>query len=157
MNLIGEDYKPLYINKADGVTSKHVWYYSTEFKDFFLSDIFLWSTIRANGYILEIEGAKTILPEHYYIAVGDYDVGFDSIQLAEVVGRDFEAFTVSRDIEADSFLLKPMRIVGYEEDYEFYYPLFDHMFPVAIGELAIVISQKDMYNRLKRLGFSDFV
>ena len=157
MNLIGEECKALYINKADEVKSKHIWYYNTEFKDFFLSDIFVWSSIKANGYVIEVEGKQAIIPEHYFVAVGDYDVGFDSIQMAEIMGREFDVFTTSINFEEDSWLLKPMRIVGYEEDYEFYYPFFDHIFPVAIGDLAIVVSNKDMYNRLKRLKFDDFV
>lgn len=157
MNLLDENYNPLKINVDEGVTSNHIWYYSTTFKDFFLSDIFQWSNIKSNGYVIEIDGAQAVVPEHFFIAVGDYDIGLDSIQFAEILGREFEAFTVMRDFTEGSHLNKPMKIVGYEENYNFYYPFFDHMFPIAIGDLAVVVSAKDMYNRIKRLSFSDFV
>ena len=157
MNLINEIYQPLYINKDAGVSSNHIWYYSTEAKDFFLSDIFTWSNITSNGYIIEIEGHRAVVPEHFFVAVGDYDIGMDSLQFAEILGREFDVYTMKSDLEEDSWLMKPMKIVGYEEDYLFYYPFFDHMFPIIIGDLAIMVSSKDMYNRIKRLSFSDFV
>ena len=157
MNLIDENYNGLNIKKDEGVASNHIWYYSTEHKDFFLSDIFTWSNIKSNGYVIEIEGKQTVVPEHFFLAVGDYDIGLDCLQFAEIMGREYTAFTFNRTLEEDSWLLKPMRVVGYEENHSFYYPYFDHMFPIVVGDLAILVSSKDMYNRVKRLSFGDFV
>lgn len=157
MNLINEKMNALYINKDEGCASNHIWYYSTEHKDFFLSDIFTWSSIKSNGYVIEVDGKQSVVPEHFFVALGDYDIGLDSMQFAEIMGREFEVFTFNRQLDEDSWLLKPMRIVGYEEDYLFYYPYFDHMFPIVVGQLAILVSSKDMYNRVKRLSFGDFV
>ena len=155
MNLINEHYEPLVITSDAGLASRHIFYYSTEQKDFFCSSMFVWSAIRNSGYIVEIEGKTAIVPEHFFVVVGDYEVGLDSIQFAEIMGREFDVYTMNKAMDGDSALLRPMKIVGYVKSHVFYYPLFDYMFPIAVGDLAIVVSTKDMYNRLKRMTVYD--
>lgn len=157
MNFLDIDYNPVTYEDISGLSEKYIWYYSTEFKDFYVSNIFPWVNPKSLGYVIEVEGHTTVVPEHFFAVVCDYDIGLDSIQFAEIIGREFDVFTMDRNLEEDSWLAKPMKVVGIEEDYSFYYPLSSNMFPIVIGERVIVVASKDMYNKVRRLSFSDFV
>ena len=114
--------------------------------------------MRTETYLLEVNGAVFRMPANFFLIIGDYDGGLDTIPPYEIIGRDFDVMTFSQELTEDSWSLDRVKVVGYEEDCEFQIPFTKHPLPIAIdAHRAILVSQHDVFNKLKRLDFGDII
>jgi hypothetical protein len=142
-------------NESEG---QRIWVYDIDERDFFFREVNNWFDLKADAYVLQIEDATFYVPLSYYILIGDYDVGLDVITPAEIVGRKFEAFVFNKNLEPDSWALDDIRVVGYDNNHSFILPDIKGLVPVAISnKKAIMICEKDVYNKLKNLSFADII
>lgn len=152
MKYIGSDFKNL-----DSI-DKSFWIYNIDKRDFFLIETDNWYEFKTDSYLVSIGMSIMHIPINYYIIIGDYDGGLDTITPAEIVGREFEAFVFNNDFENDSWVLEPIKIIGYEENSNFIIPETKFPYPVLISDKkAVLISEKEVYNKLKHLMFIDIV
>lgn len=156
MKLLNQNYQILEPRQITENTA--FWTFNLTKKDFFLKTTTKWYDFRTDAYHLEIAGNTIKVPNNYYILIGDYDVGLDTIKPEEIVGREFEAFVFNNDFEENSWTLESIKIVGYEENTSFIIPNVRFPIPIAISpRKCIIVSQKEMYNRIKYMTFPDIV
>lgn len=154
MKLIDEKYQSV----TKYTTEQLFWIYDFKQHDFFLKNCLLWHNIRSDAYIIEIGRGILTIPFNYFMMIGDYDGGLDFISPEEVVGREFQAFTFSMNFSESSWDLTRLKIVGYEEDQNFVLPFIKYPFPVSIGNnSAVLVSNSDLYNKLKETSFNDIL
>ena len=131
------------------------WTFNVDKKDFFLLNSNNWLNIRSESYKISISGNESYIPADYFVIIGDYDKGLDLISPKELVGREFEA--VCFDSILGRVKLSNFNITGYNESVRFSFPVFgNNLLPVKIGNKIILLSNKNIYTRLKKLTLSDF-
>ena len=154
MHLIDESYKK--IETFDNTKAKLFWTFDTEVSDFFLKSCLLWQNVTSDAYTISVGKGSVSLPYNYYIVIGDYDSGFDCITPEEIMGREFDAYTFSSEMNEGSNMLEPIHVTGYEEDVVFVLPFVKSVFPIMISEdRAMFIINKDSYNKFKDLSISE--
>lgn len=162
MKLIDKDFKAIKLRKGQSINDLHYWEYrmypekQKEQRGFYLTFSPTWNIITSNAYILQVGKEKIQVPASHYVMIGDLDGGLDFIKLDEVLGRPFEAFTLSSDFESDSWMLKDIKVCGYRKDCRIPYPDTKGIVPVLCGNRALLVSTVDMYNKLGGYSFSDF-
>lgn len=157
MNLLNKNYN---LESSEDIRHKNegFWYFDIDKKDFFLRPAQNWFDLKSDAYTIKIWDHTIKIPTNYYLIIGDYDAGLDAITPYEVVGRQFEVFMYKTSLEADSWTFEPFKIVGYEKNYNFTLPDIKHLISVGVSDTkAIFISEKDQYNKLKNLSFSDII
>jgi len=156
MHFLNEEYKP--IQDIVAADEKLFWIYDVDKKDFFLRKYHTWYNLRSETYLLEVRGGVFRIPANFFIVIGDYDGGLDTIPPHEIVGRDFDVMTFSTNLTEESWSLDRVRVVGYEEESEFQIPFTKHPLPIVIdSNKAILVSQHDIFNKIKRLDFADII
>jgi len=156
MKFIDNNYKEIYL--SDITNDTLYWTYNINEKDFFLKSSKDWYELKSDAYILNIGGAIINIPANFYIIIGDYDGGLDTITPVEIVGREFEAFSFSSNLEVDSWQLEPIHVVGYKESVEFIIPEFKTPIPILTSaKRAILVSEKEVWNKIKHITFSDII
>ena len=154
MKLIDEKYQAV----EKYTTDQLFWIYDFKQHDFFLKTCLLWHNIKSDAYIIEIGKGVLSIPFNYFMMIGDYDGGLDFISPDEIVGREFEAFTFSKDFSEASWELTKLKIIGYEENQNFVLPFIKYPFPVSINDTkAILVSNNDLYNKIKETSFGDIL
>lgn len=142
------------INEPDSDT--YFFYYCPERTDFFVTASNFWQSMTCNAYVVEFDGQRTYIPEHYNILIGDYDNGLDTIKMIETSGRDFDVFSFTHELDEHRWPLIPLKVVGYEEDVEFEIPAVSKPFPIQVSEnRCIIVSRTDLYSDVKNKGFGD--
>lgn len=130
----------------------HFWYYNPKIKDFFVQKPNMCNTIRGNVYVIEVDGVQTRIPEYMHIIIGDYTTYCDSIKLSEISGRPFDLHVFNRDMSETMWSLVPLKIVGYEENYDIDVPRINKPFPIGVGkDKAILVHCNDMFSDIKEL------
>jgi len=156
MRLINEVYKPI-----DDLTNSYshlFWLYLPDRVDFFLRRYDTWYNLHTETYILRIDGHDIRVPANFFMVIGDYDAGLDTITPDDICGREFEVLTFNLDMEPDSWLLKKVTVVGHEDESLFQLPFTKNAYPVAYSdERAILISSVEIYGKIKNLTFSDII
>jgi hypothetical protein len=160
MKLINEKYKSI-INE-DYVDKNEIpmfWVYDPDKADFFIKTCLLWQNIKTDTYKIKIGKDVISIPYNYHIIIGDYDGGLDCISPEEIVGRKFQAFTFSNDIDENSWILDDLRIVGVEQDIDFLVPFVKGIFPILLSDKrAILVSSiGDCYNKIKNISVADLI
>jgi len=158
MKFLNEMHEP--IADIKGSASKLFWVYEPEEgrRDFFLKRYHTWYCLKGETYLVEIDKHVVPVPANFFMVIGDYDGGFDVVTPSEIVGREFEVLTFHPSLEEDSWGLRPVRIVGYEEEHETLIPFTKKPLPVSVSQdLAIMVSQTDIYYKIKNLDFGDIV
>lgn len=156
MKLLDVNYEPF--ENIDGDINQMFWVYDTNLKDFMLRDCNVWFNVKSDVYILDIEGNKIAVPETYSIIIGDVEVGIDVITPAEIVGREFDVMTINSNLEAGSWSLSHMKVVGFESNADIIFPYTKLPVPVVISDSKVImVSSDDCYNKIKKLDFADFV
>lgn len=157
MYLLDENHNSIK-NLDSYIENQYFWIYNFKDTDFYLKNCTLWQNLKSDAYTLQIGKESITLPFNYYIMIGDYDIGLDFITPEEIVGREFDAFVFSNTFDPQSWELVSMKITGYEHDMSFRVPYVKQPFPVALGErTSILVSNSDMYNKIKDLGFTNVV
>ena len=157
MNLLNKNYKP---TNSENIRIKgdEFWYFDIESKDFFLKTTLDWFDLKTDAYVIEVSGKRISIPTNYYMIIGDYDGGLDSIAPFEIIGRQFDLFIYNTTLEANSWSFEPLKIVGYEKNVNFTLPNIKHLISISISDTkAIFVSEKDMYNKIKTLSFTDII
>lgn len=158
MKLINQYYEAITEEQVLNEKETMFWEYNINETDFFLKSSLKWYNLKTDVYVLKILEELIYVPANYYIIIGDYDKGLDTIKPLEIVGREFSVLTFSAQLKSNSWELHDLEPVGYEEDYNFVLPDVKAPFPIIVTEKkAILISEKDVYNRLKYLTFSDIL
>jgi hypothetical protein len=157
MNLIDENSKV--VDKNDKGNSENLfWVYDLNETDFFLKKTDKWINLSTDSYVINIKGNEIEIPVNYYIIIGDYDGGLDTIRLSEIVGRPFDAFVLDTSLKKGSWSLENISIVGYKQNSNFIIPSIRALYLISISDKkCIIISEKEIYNKLKHLSFSDFL
>lgn len=156
MKLLDHNYEPFENEKGD--INKMFWLYDTKQLDFMLRDCNVWFNVKSDCYIININGQNIYVPESYNIVIGDVDVGVDTISPTEIVGRDFDALTFTNKLDAGSWSLDPIKVVGFEENVDIIFPYTKLPVPVFTSEdRVMLISSDDCYSKIKDLEFSDFI
>lgn len=158
MYLIDDDYKEIK-NIASSTLDQYFWYYDIKKKDFFLDKNCEWHNIKTDYYELLVDDKHTIMiPNNYFFLIGDMEMGIDAIQPDQMVGRFFEAYTFKKNMEAQSWKLSEITVVGYHEDEKILYPDIKNPVVVSLGEHRnMLVSNVDFYNRMKTFGLQDIV
>ena len=124
--------------------------------DFFLSNTTKWINMKSEAFKISINGRECFIPADYFIIIGDFDLGIDLVSPKELVGREFEA--ISYDNVLNGFKLSEFSICGYDEEVRFSFPVIgNHILPVRVGKNIILLANKNIYTRLKKLSLSDFM
>lgn len=154
MRFINEHNKPIEDIKA----ANHFWIYNIVDHDFYLNTPMFYHELRTDAYVLEISKNKIIVPSTYFIVIADFDGRLDNISSDEIVGREFQAFVFNTLLDYDSWRLEDIKVVDFIPEHEFVLPNISTPFPVAISDThAIMLSEKDVYTRLKNMTFSDII
>lgn len=162
MKLIDENYEAFSCmgDCTDELLNKNFWEYSVKEQDFFLKSQPIWTGANLPAYRVRIGKNTTILPESYYVTIGDYDGGIDFIKMEEVVGREFEVIVFNKTLDADSWILEPLTIEGYEDNIQVNIPYKNtkNPLPVALGNrYAILVSNVDLYSKMGSFSFADII
>ena len=156
MQFLNENYTPI----PDIISNdeKLFWLYDLTKRDFFLRHYFSWHVLKSETYLLEIDHHVVRLPASFFMVIGDYDGGLDLVKPEEIVGRSFDVLTFKPDFTEDSWLLEPVRVIGYEDEHEFQIPFTNHPLPILISDTkAILVSANDVYNKIKNMSFADII
>lgn len=154
MKFINEYNKPI----DDIMKSNHYWTYNIEDKDFYLNTPVFYNDLNTDAYVIEIGNNKVTIPSNFFVVIADFDGRLDNITPDEIIGREFQAFIFNTLLDYDSWRLEDMNVIDYIEDYEFVLPNISTPFPVAISdEHAIMLSERDIYSKLKKMTFSDIL
>lgn len=157
-NDISEDL--LMSNKIEGKNQRikdlYFWHYDLDKKDFFLTNA-IWYNIKTDAYEITIEGSKCYIPGSYFIIIGEFVAGFDIISPQEIVGRDFSALLFESNLDLSKKVFEDFKITGYKAEHDFIFPLTNNLIPVKVGKKCILVTSKNIYSRLKKLSFTDFI
>lgn len=164
MYILDQDYKPIENIDEKAKIDYHFWVFDRrEIKGEYVDDFYLkccnfWFTMKADAYRLQVGKDEVVLPANYFMLIADISGGLDAIKPDEIVGRDFDVLMFNRTLDEGSWTLEPVKVIGFEEDYSYVYPEINSPFPVLVGEnSAIMISQSDMYKKVKDLAFADII
>jgi len=142
MHLLDENYER--IETFDNNKAKLFWTFDIDSCDFFLKSCLLWQSITSDAYVLSVGNGSVMIPYNYYIVIGDYDSGFDCITPEEIMGREFDAYTFSNDLNEGSHMLEPINVTDYVEDAVFVLPFVKSVFPTTISDKrSMFIINKD--------------
>lgn len=152
MKLLDVEYKHIVEPESD----THFWYYCPERADFFVTESNFWQEMTCNAYVLDFDGHHVYIPEQYYILIGDYDSGLDTIKAMEIAGRDFDVFCFDNKLNEHRWPMERIKVVGYEEDVSFEIPMINKPFPILVdNNRSIIVSRTDLYSDMKNKGFGD--
>lgn len=160
MNFISQDYKP--INLESGMKPQDVMYWAYRIapesekhrRGYVLTTTDIWRMVDVPSYSIKIGTNVVDIPANHYIVIADLDRGIDFIRMDEIVGRPFEALTISPQL--DGWGIKDFTVVGYKEDSHIPYPENKTIIPILIGNRAILVSSVDHYNKVSSYTFTDF-
>lgn len=156
MKLLDVNYEPF--ENVEGDIEQMFWVYDTKQKDFMLRDCNVWFNVKTDAYLMRIGNHELLIPETYNIIIGDVEVGIDVITPAEIVGRDFDVMVINNELEAESWSLEPISVIGFESNADVIFPYTKLPVPVSISDnKVIMISSDDCYSKIKNLDFADFV
>lgn len=155
--LIDENYQCL-PNYEKNIES-YFWVFDVDEKDYFLTKKSSWYSFSTNVYNVLIDRYEIMLPEGFYILIGDIDGRLDWILVDEIISRPFEAFIIPGTLDTNTWQILPLEIVGYEENYHYYYPYMKNpITPIYVGmNKAILVSNRNMYPKTKDFDFPDYI
>lgn len=155
MFVIDENYKPVETIETD---STMYWAWILDKRDFFLRPIDVWQRIVSEAYQLQIGKHTVWIPSNWYLLIGDFDSGLDTIKIDEICYRDFDAFVMHTKFLSGSGVLEPIKILNYDHEKEFIVPFTDTPLPIAISkEKAIIVSNKDLYFKINDMTPHDII
>lgn len=162
MQLLNEHYQPITNQEDINIANNHFWEYryspKVECRGFYLIHKTTWNEICGGSYLIQIGREVIEIPVNFHILIADWDGGLDCLKVDEICGRHFEAFTVSNTLESESWILKDLRVIGFNEESRIAYPNTRKPVAVSAGEgRAIVVSPVDIYNKISSYSFRDIV
>lgn len=160
MYLLNERYEPITAIDQNtlNVGEHYYWEYDFNMSDFYLTTSLAWYNLKQPTYQLKIGNALLELPEDFFFLIGDVGVGLDSLKPEEMVGRGFDAFVFDRKIKTNSWSLQEVNVIGYKEESELVFPRTKNPVVVGVGDrYAMLVSEINMYTKIKNKGFNDIV
>lgn len=127
----------------------HIWVLDLNMMDYTLAPLLVLEEIIAPTIELQILGFKFVLPANWNILVVDDDTfQLDVVEVAEVAGKEFNAFTYGPD--RPNFELATISVTNYHPNFHNVGPsLFKHQMlchPVA-PDLWVNVAPSDTYNK----------
>jgi len=128
------------------------WIFDIQKDDFFLKSKQANKKLTASSYQITIEDSSIWIPYNFFIMIGDYDKGLDCVIPDEIMGRKFNAIVLSNTLDESTYQIKEMKVTDYRHTMIYDMPFVNTVFPVMLSDSSVImISQNDMYNKLKNM------
>lgn len=159
MHLIDENFQPILRPKQDKTYPDCLyWEYNPNKKKFVLTRQDQWTMIHSDAYTISIGKYTLDLPVNHYLTIGDFDGGIDFIRIDEVIGRDFQVFVFTTELEDDIWMLQDLKVKQLKKDIRVAYPQTKRPVAVHLGDnKAVLVSNIDQYSKMGDLSFGDIV
>ena len=154
MRLVGSDLKTLGSYDArvyNDVVGKRIYEFDVQKEDYILKPHLIWDEV-IGEYKISVGGYKYIVPSGVYLFCGDDNGSTDWILVDEIINRDIMVFQMNMDF--GEHRVEPIEFDGMC-NVSLFMPKTNTPKPIAdlSGKRTIVISNHDMYHKLKDLPY----
>jgi hypothetical protein len=157
MNFIDEDMNPV-SSKTAGCVDTQIFEFSIEDEDYMLRYQYTWDVIEGDFFNVRIGELSFDIPAGTYILCSCPDGNIDWIMIDELIGRDIQVLTISKNLR--TWTLNDIALRDYRKDGKCYFPMSKDKAPIPVTSNdcggIILVSSIDQHNKMKDKTFEIF-
>lgn len=128
--------------------------FSLDKEDYFLNVRLVWRELSGKFYTFKLGNREFKIPSGFYVLIGDYGGHLDWICVDELIDLPVEIVVLSASFK--EWRVEEPQLVNVEEDIAFW-PSTDNVVPMEVNNRAIILSDKDRYQKTKSFYVDSFL